>query len=128
MSLVDDVRKDIKAAKRIRAPWWVLLCVMIGSAALDWMFDHIGKLDLVLPTLTCLAAFGFVIFFKWELRRYAWFWVTITIIAALHVPLIWLVPWTTSWVPALAAAAVASADVVLILWALAFARKLMTTQ
>lgn len=31
--------------------------------------------------------------FLWDLRRCVWFWLTISIIALLHVPLILLVPW-----------------------------------
>lgn len=31
--------------------------------------------------------------FLWDLRRRVWFWLTISIIALLHVPLILLLPW-----------------------------------
>jgi hypothetical protein len=37
---------------------------------------------------------------RWKLRRHLWFWVTMTVITALHVPLILYVPWTTKWAPA----------------------------
>jgi hypothetical protein len=31
--------------------------------------------------------------FLWDLRRHVWFWITIAVIAFLHVPLILLIPW-----------------------------------
>jgi len=37
------------------------------------------------------------------------------VLAALHIPLILFVPWTTKWVPALAIAAIGSADVTMML-------------
>jgi len=47
------------------------------------------------------------------------------VIAALHVPLILFVPWTTRWVPALAIAVIDSVDFCLILWILAVIEKVM---
>ena len=38
-----------------------------------------------------------------------------TIIAALHVPLVLFIPWTTKWVPALAIATIDSVDLIVIL-------------
>ena len=57
-----------------------------------------------------------IVAFKWRLRRRAWFWLTTGFAAALHVPLIMYVPWTTKWVPALAIAGIASVDFCAILW------------
>ena len=62
---------------------------------------------------------------KWRLRRHTWFWITMTVIVALHVPLILFVPWGTRWVPALAIAAIDSVDFCLILWVLSFIGNLM---
>jgi len=52
---------------------------------------------------------------RWKLRRHVWFWIMMTLIAALHVSLILFVPWTTKWVPALAIAAIDSADLIVML-------------
>ena len=69
-----------------------------------------------------------MIAFKRKLWRHAWFWGTMAVIAALHVPLILFVPWGTKWVPALAIAVIDSADFCLILWILAVVGKLMGAQ
>jgi NADH:ubiquinone oxidoreductase subunit 3 (subunit A) len=48
---------------------------------------------------------------KWKLRRHAWFWITMIVIVTLHVAVIFLVPWTTKWVPALVIIPIGTADV-----------------
>jgi hypothetical protein len=55
---------------------------------------------------------------RWKLRRHVWFWITMTILAALHVPLILLVPWSTKWIPAVVTAPVSIADLCIMLWVL----------
>ena len=47
------------------------------------------------------------------------------VIAALHVPLILFVPWTTKWVPALAITVITTGDFCLILWILILVGKFM---
>jgi hypothetical protein len=102
MPLANEIKNDIKAAKKMRLPWWGVLCGIIGSTLSAWLFDHFGRLNLVLPTLNCIAVLGVAIVVKWKLRRHVWFWGTMTILAALLVLLIVFVPWTTKWVPAIA--------------------------
>jgi hypothetical protein len=126
MSLIQDVKNDIREAKKIRLPWWGVLCWMAACGLIDWMLIVIGRFDdLALPTTNCIAVLGFLIVLKRRLKRYAWFWTIIFIIAALHVPLILLIPWTTEWVPALAIAVIDSADLIMILAILSVAGKLM---
>jgi hypothetical protein len=118
MSIVSGVKSDIKAAKRMRLPWWAVLCLLVFGMPLPWLFDHFGRLNLMLPIWNSVAVLGFMFVLKWKLRRYAWFWITMTLIVVLHVPLILFVPWGTRWVPALAIAVIDSADFCLILWIL----------
>ena len=125
MPLANDVRSDIKAAKKMRLPWWGVLCIIIVALPIYWLFDHFGRLNIALPILNVVAVLGFMFVLKWRLRRHAWFWITMTVIVALHVPLILFVPWGTRWVPALAIAAIDSLDFCLILWILSFVGNLM---
>ena len=53
------------------------------------------------------------------------FWGTVTMLAALHIPLVLLVPWTTKWVPALAIAAIVSGDLIVMLAILAVVERFM---
>ncbi|HTK50139.1 MAG TPA: hypothetical protein VL328_19300 [Gemmatimonadaceae bacterium] len=119
------MKGDIRAAKKIRLPWWAVLSLVIGSLPIYWLFDHFGALNRALPTLNSVGMLGIAIAVKWQLRRHAWFWGTVAILAALHVPLILFVPWTTKWVPALAIAAIDSADLILMLAILTIVERFM---
>jgi hypothetical protein len=125
MLLIDEVRKEIAAAKKLRIPRWGLVCMFIGSLPTYWLFDHFGNLDIALPTLNCILVFGVLLVLKWRLRRHAWFWGTVTILAALHVALLLLVPWTSEWVPALLIAVIGSLDLCLMLWTVTIVRRLV---
>ena len=123
MSLTSDVRDEVKAAKKLRMPGWAVVCVIVVSFLCAQLFERFGKLDLVLPILNSIGVLGFMLAFKRKLWRHAWFWETMAVIAALHVPLILFVPWGTKWVPALAIAVIDSLDFCLILWILALVGK-----
>ena len=118
MSLNTDFRNDIEAAQKLRLPWWGLLLCGTLFLPVIWLFDHFGRLNLALPTFNCIAVLGFLIAVKWKLRRHVWFWIVMTIVVVLHAVLLWYVPWTTKWVPAVAIAAIDSADLVVLLWVL----------
>ena len=51
-----------------------------------------------------------------------------TTLAALHIPLVLFVPWTTKWVPAIAIAAIDSGDLILMIAILAVVGKLVGEQ
>lgn len=125
MSVVDDIKGDIEAARKIRASWWGLLCVGIGSLLLSWLLDHLGRFELVIPILNSTLVLGFALAVKRNLRRRPWFWGTMAIVAALHIPLIVFFPWTTQWVPALAIVAIDSADLIVILTIISVVGKFM---
>ena len=52
-------------------------------------------------SLVSLAMVASAITLRWKLSRHVWFWITMTFLAALHLPLILFVPWTTSGFPPL---------------------------
>lgn len=109
----------------MRLPWWGVLCVILGALPVLFLFDHFGKLALARPALASAAIVTIAIAMRWKLRRHAWFWITMTILAALHLPLILLVPWTTKWIPAIVIASVGTADLYAMLWVLSVVGKFM---
>ncbi len=125
MQLNKEIKNDIKAAKKLRLPWWGIVSGIIGSALCAWLFDQFGKLDLVLPTLNGFAVLGFTIALKWKLRQRVWFWTTLTVIAAVHVVLVVSIPWSSKWIPAMAIAAIDTADLVVILGIISVVGKFM---
>jgi hypothetical protein len=125
MPLVRDIKNDIREAKKIRIPWWGVLLWMAGCGLVDWLLISFGKFDLALPALNSIAVVGFTIALKRKLGQHVWFWITMTIFAALHVPLVLFVPWTAKWVPAIAIAAIDSADLIVMLTILSVVGKFM---
>jgi hypothetical protein len=125
MPLIQDIKDDVGAAKKIRLPWWGMLCWIAACGLIVWLLISLGRFDLALPTLNGVAVIGFTIALKRGLGRHAWFWGTMIILAALHVPLILFVPWTTKWVPALAIAAIDSADLIVMLTILSVVGRFM---
>jgi hypothetical protein len=113
--LIQDIKNDIRSAKKIRIPWWGVLLWMAGCGLIDWLLISLGKFDLALPALNSIAVVGFTIALKRNLARYVWFWSTMAILAAIHVPLVLLVPWTSKWIPAIAIAAIDSGDLIVML-------------
>ena len=128
MPLIDDIKNDIQTAKKMRPPRWVWLTWMAFCLPIILLFDHFGRMNMSLPVLNIILVFGLLIALKWKLRRRIWFWCIMIFIAALHVPLILLIPWTTQWVPALAIGAIDSADFCVIIWVLAAVGRLMEGQ
>src|SRR5579872_883692 len=100
MSVVRDVKSDIKAAKKLRLSWRGKVGGIIAATLCAWLFDRFGRLSLALPAMNSVAVLGFIFILKRRLWRHAWFWGIMAVIAGLHVPLILFVPWTDSWVPA----------------------------
>lgn len=112
-----------KEDRQMRLPWWGILCVIFGTILLAFLFDHFGRFDLARPTLLSVAMVALAIVMRWKLRRHAWFWITMTILAVLHLPLILFIPWTTKWIPAFVIAPFGIADLHAMLWILAVVGK-----
>src|SRR5215472_13237649 len=115
MPIVDDIKRDVAAAKQVRIPVWAYLPLIVAAFLVSWMFDHFGKLGEALPAINVIGMLGFVLVLKRKLMGRAWFWITMIAVAALHVLLVLFIPWTTKWVPALAIAVIDSLDVLAIL-------------
>lgn len=105
-----NFRRDLGAAKRIHLPWWMLLALALSAAFCAALFDHIGRIDLALPVMNSLVVFGYLIKLRWNLKTRIWFWGTMIVCAALHVPLMMSIPWTIKWVPPFAIATLDTVD------------------
>jgi len=128
MPIIQDIKNDIREAKTIRIPWRGMLCWMAVCGLIEWLLIDLGRFDLGLPVLNSIAVVGYTIALKRKLGRHVWFWITMAILAALHVPLVLFVPWTTMWVPALAIAAIDSGDLILMLTILSVVSNLVGEQ
>ncbi|MGA7343820.1 MAG: hypothetical protein WBE72_05110 [Terracidiphilus sp.] len=112
------VKNDLNEAKKIWLPWPAVFCLFVLAFVFIRVLHAHGLEYLYRPIWNAVAVFGFLFFLKWRLRRYAWFWITMTAVVALHVLLILVVPWTNKWVPALVTAGIDSLDLCLVFWIL----------
>jgi hypothetical protein len=122
---MNELRSEIREAKKLRLPWQTKPIIFIVGATSAYLFALYGRLAWAMPLMITTGVLGLVILFKRKLWNRRWFWVSMVAIAVLHILLILFVPWTTSWVPALAISVVASADFCLILWILLVVGKSM---
>jgi hypothetical protein len=126
MSQINELKREIHEAKKLRLSWRTqLLMIVIGTPTLFLYLVYGGRLERVWPFMITIGMLGIVIRFKWKLRRQMWFWVTMAVIAVLHVLWVLFVPWTTKWIPVFVYIGIATADFVLILWILLVVEKFM---
>lgn len=109
--------------KKVRLPWWGVLCVMLGALLVYLLFIYFGRFDLARPSIISAGMVAIAIALRWKLRRHVWFWATMTFLAALHLPLILFVPWTTKWIPAIVIAPIGIGDLYVMLWVLSVVGK-----
>jgi hypothetical protein len=109
----------------MRLSWKGGLCVFFATILLALAFVSIGRFDLARPTFVSAAMVCLAIAMRWTLRSHGWFWITIIILASLHLPLILFIPWTTKWIPAVLIAPIGIADLHAMLWAISVVGKFM---
>jgi peptidoglycan/LPS O-acetylase OafA/YrhL len=80
-----------------------------------------------LTVFIVLGAIIFAIKLRWKLRKHIWFWATIVLILALHVPLFYLVRWPQGKTPTIAySMPLGIADFLLIMGAIGLAEKVFS--
>jgi hypothetical protein len=109
----------------MRLSWRGILCVMFGTLLLALPFVYFRRFDLARPSIMAALMVTIAIALRWKLRRYLWFWATMTFLVGLHLPLILFIPWTTRWIPAVVIAPVGVADLYAMLWLLSVVGRIM---
>ena len=84
-----------------RADWTGLLITAIVSPVF-FVFVYLGRPKMGFTAVIVLGLSIFAVKLRWRLRRYVWFWVTIIVVLALHVPLLFFIRWPETRVPTLA--------------------------
>jgi len=81
---------------------WTGPIIVVLLAPLFFFFVYLGKPDMGFTICLVLGVDMVAIKLRWELRRHMWFWATIVLIFALHIPLFFIVQWPQSNVPTIA--------------------------
>jgi hypothetical protein len=93
-------------------------------APVFFLFVYLGKAEMGFTVIIVLGMTMLAVKLRWKLRKYVWFWATIVLILALHVPLFFLVHWSDSKVPTIAySMPIGIADFLLIMAAVGLAEK-----
>ena len=93
------------------------------------LFIYLGNADMGLSVCIVLGMSMIAVRLRWKLRKHVWFWATIVLILALHVPLLFIVRWPQSNVPTLAySLPMGIVDFLLIMGAISLAQKLFSKE
>jgi hypothetical protein len=87
---VDD--EQYPTERKGRTDWTGPIIVAL-LAPVFFFFVYLGKAQMGFTACIVLGMVMLAIRFRWKLRIYAWFWGTIVLILALHIPLLFIVRW-----------------------------------
>ena len=79
----------MRIQKRKRPPARVTAAIVLGVVLFLAPFYYFGRMDLARPSLFGATAIGCAIATRWKLRSHRWFWIGISVVAALHVYIIY---------------------------------------
>jgi hypothetical protein len=102
---------------------------IIGAMLLPvlFFFIYIGKAELGFTACIVLAMFLIAVRLRWKLRKHVWFWATIVLILALHVPLLFIVRWPETNVPTIVySMPLATVEFLLMMGAISLAKKVFS--
>lgn len=118
---------DFDAPKEKRSTDWSGTIIGISLLPVFLVFVFLGKAEMGFTACIVLGASMGAVRFRWQLRRHVWFWATIILILALHIPLLFLVRWPDSNVPTLVySLPLGLVDALLIMGALSLAEKIFS--
>ena len=60
------------------------------------IFFFVGGLQLGIGAWICFTFVMLVVRIRWDLRRHAWFWITIVLALLLQIPLVLVIPWNNT--------------------------------
>ncbi len=78
---------------------WSGTIMAVVLAPVFLLFVYLGKPELGFNAMIVLGVTALTAKFRWKLRKHVWFWATIVLILALHIPLLFMVHWPQTNVP-----------------------------
>lgn len=103
---------------------WLLVVIFCGAIPFLLFAFLLGDPGRGRAAAICTAVIMYAVRGNWDLRKYTWFRVTLTIIIALHVLLILLIPWSSKSYPGLTLFPVAVLDYVIVWGSIKLAEKM----
>jgi hypothetical protein len=112
---MNQMDADSPPQNNVLTPRWGLVAGLCSLLPL-FLFAYFGDPGRGRAAAICLAVIIVAARARWSLKKYAWFWWTLTIVIVLHIPLIVLVPWTSTSYPGITLLPVAVVDYAIV-WA-----------
>ena len=125
MSQMSEMKKEIRAAKKLRLSFLQRLMTAAVGGTATFFLGLYGRLQLAWPLMISVGVLWLVVWLRWDLRRSVWFWITIAALGIAHLALILLVPWSASWRPAAVMAGISTLDFLFVLWVIVFVERAM---
>jgi hypothetical protein len=101
------------------------LVVTLFAVLFYFVFENIGGSAKGRVASICAAMIVTTVWMRWGLRKRLWFWVTIAIMAFLHLPLVLLPPWTNNSYPGIVLLPGALLDLAIVYGSIKLAEKVM---
>lgn len=118
---------DYESPKKKSPTDWSGTIIGVSLWPVFFIFVYLGKAEIGFNLMLVLGLAIIAVRLRWRLRKHGWFWATIVLILALHVPLLFLVHWPKSNVPTIAySLPLGIVDFLLISGALGLAEKLFS--
>jgi hypothetical protein len=77
------------------------ITAVISTFPLVPLLKYLGRPASGVPAYLSALMILLAVRSRWELSDRPWFWIAVAAIVAVHLPLIWFVPWGNGWIPAL---------------------------
>ena len=103
---------------------WTLVVILCGMSPF-LLFTFLGDPGRGRAAAICTAVIMYAARGCWNLKEYAWFWMTLAIIITLHILLVLLVPWTSKSYPGLTLFPIAVLDYAIVYGCIKLVEKVM---
>ena len=115
--------KDNQSSDLFSRKW--LLIVILCMVPAFFLFAVLGDPGRGRAAAISLAVIIVAARTRWDLKNYAWFWITLVVLIGLHVPLVLLVPWTSRSYPGITLLPIGVVDYAIVYGCIKLAEKTM---
>jgi len=90
---------DYEPAKEKEPVDYTGLKIVAVLAPVFFLITFLSNADMALTVVVVLGVIVLAIKLRWHLRKHLWFWATIVVLLAIHIPLVFIVRWPQGSLP-----------------------------
>jgi len=90
---------DYEPAKKKEPVDYTGLKIVAVLAPVFFLITFLSNADTALTAVIVLGVIVLAIKLRWHLRKHLWFWATIVVLLAIHIPLVFIVRWPQGSLP-----------------------------